>query len=72
MRFRDNDVVSTDSKMELVLLEILIIKIEDNSSATKISNDADIAVITTKNNDLMLVMDKLWRAQKKMLVTDIA
>ena len=46
------------SKIELVSLKMLIINIEDNGIAARISNGADVSVITKENNDLMLVTDK--------------
>ena len=58
MRIGGNDTVSTASKIELVSLETLIINIEDNAIAARISNGANIAVDTKENNDLILVTDK--------------
>ena len=58
MRIKDNDTVSIASKIELASLEMLIINIQDNSIAARISNGADITLITKENNDLMLVTDK--------------
>ena len=58
MRIGDNDKVSTASKIELVSLEMLVINTEDDGITARVSNGADIAVITKENNDLMLVTDK--------------
>ena len=58
MRIGDNDKVSTASKIELVSLKMLVINTEDDGITARVSNGADIAVITKENNDLMLVTDK--------------
>ena len=63
---RDNDTVSIASKIKLVSLEVLIANIEDHDIAVRMSNGADIAVITRENNDLMLATDKF----DPMAITD--
>ena len=63
---RDNDTVSIASKIKLVSLEVLIANIEDHDFAVRMSNGADIAVITRENNDLMLATDKF----DPMAITD--